>query len=126
MWTRLLAAAVGLALAGSAHAAVLAHPSSQTITPSGAVAGGTTSIVLNTGIGEREGAWIVVSGAKQVAQSLDAVSLGPLKVEVDFAHFVSFDGKLVPDALLPWDGRPRATEKENQPLYVRVIVPAGS
>jgi hypothetical protein len=126
MWTRLLAAAVGLALAGSAHAAVLAHPSSQTITPSGAVAGETTSIVLNTGIGEREGAWIVVSGAKQVAQSLDAVSLGPLKVEVDFAHFVSFDGKLVPDALLPWDGRPRATEKENQPLYVRVIVPAGS
>jgi hypothetical protein len=126
MWTRLLAAAVGLALAGSAHAAVLAHPSSQTIIPSGAVAGGTTSIVLNTGIGEREGAWIVVSGAKQVAQSLDAVSLGPLKVEVDFAHFVSFDGKLVPDALLPWDGRPRATEKENQPLYVRVIVPAGS
>src|ERR671911_1284120 len=127
MCIRLLAATVvALALAGPAHAAVLVHPSSQTIPPSGAVPGGTASISLNTGIGEREGAWIVVSGAKEVAQSLDAASLGPLEVEVDFAHFVSFGGKLVPDALLPWDGKPRATEKPNQPLYVRVIVPAGA
>jgi len=122
----LVATSVALALAGSAHAAVLTHPSSQTITPSGTVPGGTASISLNTGIGEREGAWIVVSGAKEVAQSLDAASLGPLKVEIDFAHFVSFGDKLVPDALLPWDGKPRATEKANQPLYVRVIVPAGA
>jgi hypothetical protein len=127
MWIRVLVTAVvALAFAGSAQAAaVLAHPSSQTITPSGALPGGTASISLNTGIGEREGAWIVVSGAKEVAQSLDAASLGPLKVDIDFAHFVSFGGKLVPDALLPWDGKPRATEKPNQPLYVRVIVPAG-
>lgn len=127
MRTRLLpTAAVALALAAPAHAAVLAHPSAQTIPPSGAVPGGTTSISLNTGVGEREGAWIVVSGAGQVAQSLDGARLGPLEVEIDFAHFVSFDGKLVPDALLPWDGKPRAAEKPNQPLYVRVRVPAGT
>jgi hypothetical protein len=122
----LAAAAAGLAFAGSAHAAVVAVPSSQTIAPSGAVPGTAASIELNTGIGEREGAWIVVRGAQDVAQSLDSATLGPLKVEVDFAHFVSFGGKLVPDALLPWDGRKRATEKPNQPLYVRVIVPAGT
>ena len=128
MWKRALVAVIAatLALAGSAHAAVLAHPSSQTIPPSGFVPGGTASISLSTGIGEQEGAWIVVGGAEQVAQSLDNASLGPLKVEIDFAHFVSFGGKLVPDALLPWDGKPRATEKPNQPLYVRVTVPAGT
>jgi hypothetical protein len=128
MWIRLLVTTLAaLAFSGPAPAAeVLAYPSSQTITPTGALPGATASISLNTGIGEREGAWIVVSGAKEVAQSLDAASLGSLKVEIDFAHFVSFGGKLVPDALLPWDGKPRATEKRNQPLYVRVIVPAGS
>lgn len=122
----LFATCVALALAGPAHAAVVAHPSSQTIPPSGAVPGGTASIELNTGIGEREGAWIVVSGAKDVAQSLDSAMLGPLKVEIDFAHYVAFGDKLVPDALLPWDGKPRQTEKANQPLYVRVTVPAGA
>ena len=31
-----------------------------------------------------------------------------------------------PDALLPWNGSTRATEKPNQPLYVRVTVPDGT
>lgn len=127
MLVRLLASAVvTLAFAVPAHAAVVVHPSSQSIPPAGVVPGGTQSISLNTAIGEREGAWIVVTGARSVSQSVDAPSLGPLRVEVAFGHFVSFGRKLVPDALLPWDGSARPTEHANQPLYVRVIVPPGT
>ena len=86
--------------------------------------GGRAAIALNTGIGEQEGAWIVVAGAGTVAQSINVGNLGPITVAVDFGHFVSFDGKPVADALLPWDGKPRPTEKSNQPLFVRVTVPA--
>jgi hypothetical protein len=107
-----------------ATAAVLAYPSSQSIPAAGRVPGGRAAIALNTGIGEQEGAWIVVSGATTVAQSINVGNLGPLTVDVDFGHFVSFDGKPIADALLPWDGKPRPTEKSNQPLFVRVTVPA--
>jgi hypothetical protein len=120
----LIAAAAVLATAAPAQAGVVAYRSSQPIPPSGALRGGARSISLNTGIGEREGAWIVVTGSQRVARSIDAGTLGPIAVETDFGHFVSFSGKLVPDALLPWDGKPRATERPNQPLYVRVTVPA--
>jgi hypothetical protein len=123
-----------LALAPALHASaqaprsdrlpsVLTYSSAQSIPPSGAVPGGESAITLTTAIGEKEGAWIVVGGASTVAQSTNVGSLGPLTVDVDFGHFVSFGGKLVPDALLPWDGKPRPTERPNQPLYVRVTVP---
>jgi hypothetical protein len=102
---------------------VAAYPSSGSIRPAGPIAGGRRAIALNTGIGEREGAWIVVRGAKQISRSLAVDGLAPLAVEVDWAHYVSFDGTLVPDALLPWDGAERAAEQPNQPLYLRVIVP---
>ena len=105
---------------------VRAYPSSQSIPPSGGIPGGSAAIALNTASGEREGAWIVASGAGTVAASVQNTALGPLRVEVDFGHFVQFGRRLVPDALLPWNGSARATEKANQPLYVRVTVPEGT
>ena len=106
--------------------AVRAYPSSQSIPASGGIPGGGAAIALNTASGEREGAWIVVSGAGTVAASVQNTALGPLGIEVDFGHFVQFGRRLVPDALLPWNGSARATEKANQPLYVRVTVPEGT
>lgn len=107
----------------AAAATVAAYPSSRSIPPAGAIPGGGRSITLNTGLGEREGAWIVVRGARQVSRSLEVGGLGRIGVEVDWGHFVSFGGVLVPDALLPWDGAPRTVERPNQPLYLRVTVP---
>ncbi len=43
-----------------------------------------------------------------------------------FAHFVSAGGRVVPDALEPWDGSERAAERQNQPVYVQLGVPAGT
>ena len=106
--------------------AVRAYPSSQSIPPSGGIPGGSAAIALNAATGEKEGAWIVVSGAGSVAASVQNTALGPLGVEVDFGHFVQFGRRAVPDALLPWNGSARATEKPNQPLYVRVNVPEGT
>jgi hypothetical protein len=124
-----LAAAAALvgaapAAAPAAGAAVLAYPSAQTIPPSGRLPqGGSPVVQLNTAIGEREGAWIVVSGAQNVSATLDGSSLGALKAAVYFGHYVSIGGRAVPDALLPWDGSPQAAEKPNQPLYLQVLVP---
>ena len=106
--------------------AVRAYASSQSIPPSGGIPGSSAAISLNAASGEREGAWIVVSGAGTVAASVQNTALGPLRVEVDFGHFVQFGRRLVPDALLPWNGSARATEQANQPLYVRVTVPEGT
>jgi hypothetical protein len=114
------------AVAGASSAGtptVGAYPSSRSIPSSGALPGGRRSIVLNTGLGEREGAWIVVRGAREVSRSVEASGLGPIGVEVDWGHFVSFGGVLVADALLPWDGAQRPVEQPNQPLYVCVTVP---
>ena len=69
------------------------------------------SVSLNAAIGEREGAWIVVTGATNVTASIDGAQLGPLKAGLFFGHFVTVGGRAVPDALLPWDGsatRPRS------------------
>lgn len=106
--------------------AVRSYPSSQSIPPSGGIPGGSGAISLNTASGEREGAWIVVSGTGTVAASVQNTALGPLGVEFAFGHFVRFGRRLVADALLPWNGSARATEKPNQPLYVRVTVPEGT
>lgn len=126
----ILIAAAALALLPAAAAApaaprVAAFPSAQTIPASGALPqGGAPLVSLNTGIGEREAAWLVVTGAHQVSAQVDGSRLGPIKAAVFFGHFVSVDGRAVPDALLPWDGSTRVTEKPNQPLYLQVDVPA--
>ena len=60
---------------------------------------------MNAAIGEREGAWIVATGAQRRSRPRSTASaLGPLKAALYFGHFVSFGGRAVPDALLPWNG----------------------
>jgi hypothetical protein len=109
---------------GATAASVVAYPSSQSIPPSGRLPQGyTPSVTLDTGIGEREGAWIVVSGAHGVSASIDGYGLGSIKAALYFGHFVNFSGRAVPDALLPWDGSTRAVEKPNQPIYFQILVP---
>jgi hypothetical protein len=80
-------------------------------------------VTLNAAIGEREGAWLVATNAKTVTAAVDGSALGPLKAQVYFGHFVAFGGRYVPDALLPWNGSTRPTERQNQPLYLQVVVP---
>lgn len=122
--TRLSVGAVALACAPAAVAGVVAYPSAQTIPASGRLPqGGSRAVALNAAIGEREGAWIVATGARDVSATIDDSELGALKAAVYFGHFVSFDGRAVPDALLPWNGATRAAEKPNQPLYLQVLVP---
>src|SRR4029450_11361587 len=103
---------------------VLAFPAAQTIPPTGRLPqGGSPSLTLNAAIGEREGAWLVATNAKSVAATVDSSGLGPLKAQVYFGHFVSFGGRAVPDALLPWNGSPRGTARPDQPLCLQLAVP---
>ncbi len=118
--------ALTLALASAASGGVRVYPSSQTIPTSGQIKGGSPNGVLNTAIGEREGLWLVVSGATQVSAILDRGDLGAIAVQLLWGHFVTFGARAVPDALLPWNGSARPAEHANQPLYVQVLVPYGT
>ena len=129
-----LCATVLLVLAGSAGAAgesvraaqVAVFPSSTTIRASAPLpARPAASISLAAAIGEQEDAMVVVRGAHDVGVVAPA-AVGPLPLEVFFAHYVSFGGTLVPDALLPWGGVPRPVEQVNQPIWFRVTVPPGT
>ena len=103
---------------------VRAFPSSQSIPSAGALPdGGSGAIALVAGRGEREGAWIVARGGGPVGAMVDRGTLGPIGLELAWGHYVQVGGRVVPDALLPWDGSARAAERDNQPLYVRVVVP---
>ena len=92
----LLLLALPLALLASAHAAggasaaatVSAHASSRSIPASGRVPGGTSAISLNTGIGEREGAWIVVTGAGRGRCERSTAAPSARCVELAWGHFV--------------------------------------
>jgi hypothetical protein len=121
-----LVAVTASAAAPSRNAArgeVLAYPSSRTVGGGGLPDGGSREIQLATGRGEREGAWIVAKGGGPVQARIDAQSLGPVGIELAWAHFVKVGDSIVPDALLPWSGDQRAAERPAQPLYVRVVVP---
>jgi hypothetical protein len=118
-----LALAAGAALAAPTAATVAALPAAQTVPASGPLSGTTGSIAVNAARGEREGAWIVARGARRVEARVEPGSLGAIGVELAWGHFVRVGGKLVADALLPWDGAAREAEQSNQPLYVRVKVP---
>ena len=117
-----------LAFAPAAHAGSLkAYPSSETITPTGALpAGGSSSITMNVAVGETEDAQIVVAGARNVSAAIDGTPLAPLIPRLLFGHYVNFGTKRVPDALLPWNGDPRPTEAANQPIWVQVGIPDGT
>ena len=69
------------------------------------------------------GGLVVVTRAARVAVSVDRRDLGPIVLHLAFGHFVHFGSRLVPDALVPWDGSERATEEPNQPIYVQAEVP---
>jgi hypothetical protein len=121
---RLAVVVLALGLVPAAGAAVVAYPAAQSIPPSGRLPqGGTPSVTLNAAIGERDGAWLVAADARTVSAAVEGGALGPLKAQLFFGHFVSFGGRAVPDALLPWDGSARQTERPNQPLYLQVLVP---
>jgi Glycoside hydrolase 123, catalytic domain len=129
----LLAIATALVAAVAASAGTLAtrdvsvraYPSATTIHPSGVPAGGASSASLVAANGEQEDTILLVRGAHTVSLAAPS-SIGPLPLRVYFAHYVSFGGRLVPDALLPWDGSPRAAEHENQPVWLQVSVPYGT
>jgi len=124
MLRRLIPLFAAFACAPAAQAGIVAYPSSQTIRPSGSLpAGGTTQVTMNTAIGETEDAQVVVTGAQWIAAAVDGQTLRPLEVRLFFAHYVSFGGTLVPDALLPWKGEARKAEEPNQPLWVQIGVP---
>ena len=117
--------------AGAAHARAQAatlgvFPSATTVRPTGSLpAGAASAISLATAIGEQEDAIVVVHGASTVAVTAPE-SIGPLPLKLFFAHYVSFGGRLVPDALRPWDGAARAPEQPNQPIWLQVTVPQGT
>ena len=121
---RLATVVCGLVLAPAAGAAVLAYPSAQSIPPSGRLPqGGNPVVTLNAAIGEREGAWLVATNARNVSATVDGSALGSLKAQLYFGHFVAFGARSVPDALLPWNGSARPVERPNQPLYLQIAVP---
>jgi len=106
--------------------AIGVYPSATTVRASSPIPGqAADSIVLDAAAGEQLDSVIVVRGAGQVEVG-DPTLQAPLALQLLFAHYVSFDATLVPDALLPWDGSRRAAEQRNQPLWVRVTVPAGT
>src|SRR3954447_1721767 len=120
----LLSAGSGAARSESATVGV--YKSGTTFSASAAApAGAGSSVSLAMPIGGVDDATLLVRGAQRV--SLSAPTLGaPLRLSFFFAHYVSVDGKAVPDALMPWDGSQRATEHANQPLWLQVTVPYGT
>lgn len=103
------------------------YPSSQSITASGRLPpDGRRDLLYNVAIGEREGALVVARAARRIAVAVERSNLGQISVRLFFARFVAAGRRLVPDALEPWDGATRETEKTNQPVLVQVEVPYGT
>ncbi|MGH3084052.1 MAG: glycoside hydrolase domain-containing protein [Gaiellaceae bacterium] len=106
---------------------MVAYPSSQSIAATGRLPpGGRSELLYNVAIGEREGALVVVKAAKRIAITVEKPSFGDVSVRLFFAHFVAAGGRLVPDALEPWDGTARGAERANQPVFVQIEVPYGT
>jgi hypothetical protein len=123
----LVGAGAALADIGAAGPSVVTYPSAQTIPAAGKLPSGPGhALTFNEPNGGDDAALVVVSNARQVGLAVDTKSLGPVGVQLRFRHFVRFGSTLVPDALMPWDGSPRPTEQQNQPLSVEVSVPYGT
>ncbi|HVS84042.1 MAG TPA: glycoside hydrolase domain-containing protein [Gaiellaceae bacterium] len=121
-------------VAVSAHAAsgartaatVAVYPSSVTIGPTSAPPpGATNAISIDAAVGETEDAVLLVAGAQQVSVGVQPLS-GPVQVALRWGHYVNFSGRLIPDALEPWDGTAHAVEQHNQPLWLQFTVPPGT
>jgi len=121
-----LAFSAGSSSARSLPVTVGVYPSGTTFSPSSAApAHAAASVSLAMPIGGVDDATILVRGAQEVSIASPAID-SPLELKLFFAHYVSVDGKAVPDALLPWDGSQRSTEHTNQPLWLQVTVPYGT
>jgi hypothetical protein len=121
-----LALSAGSGAARSTSTTVGVYPSGTTFSASsGAPAHAASSVSLAMPIGGVDDATILVRGAQHVSIGLPAID-APLQLKLFFAHYVSVDGKPVPDALMPWDGSQRSTERTNQPLWLQVTVPYGT
>jgi len=108
------------------QATVGVYPSGTTFSASSAApAHAASSASLAMPIGGVDDATILVRGAQQVSILAPSIA-APLELKLFFAHYVSVDGKPVPDALMPWDGSQRPTERTNQPLWLQVTVPYGT
>jgi Glycoside hydrolase 123, catalytic domain/Glycoside hydrolase 123 N-terminal domain len=117
---------VGSGAAHGTQARVGVYPSGTSFTAIGVAppnAGASVSLAMP--IGAVDDAVILVRGAQQV--SAPTASIDPaLEMHLLFAHYVSVSGKLVPDALEPWNGVQRSTEEKNQPIWVQIAVPQGT
>jgi Glycoside hydrolase 123, catalytic domain len=121
-----LALSAGSSAARPAAATVAVYPSGTTFTATGAAPPrATPSVSLAMPIGGVDDAIVLVRGAQNVAITSPAID-APLELKLFFAHYVSVNGKAVPDALLPWTGSNRSAEKTNQPLWLQVTVPYGT
>ena len=121
-----LALSAGSSAARSLSATVGVYPSGTTFSASGgAPANAASSVSLAMPIGGVDDATVLVRGAQHVSIVSPAVA-SPLQLSLFFAHYVSVNGKAVPDALMPWDGSQRSTEQTNQPLWLQVTVPYGT
>jgi len=121
-----LALGAGSGAARAQSASVGVYPSGTTFSATGAApAHAASSVSLAMPVGGVDDATVLVRGAQQV--SIDSPTTdSPLQLSLFFAHYVSVDGKAVPDALMPWDGSQRSTEHTNQPLWLQVTVPYGT
>lgn len=124
--TAALVIGVTAGAARTAQATVAAYPSGTTFAATGAApAHGSSTVSLSMPIGGVDDAVLLAHGAQHV--SALTTSIDPaLQMHLLFAHYVSVDGKLVPDALESWDGSQRSTEEPNQPIWVQITVPQGT
>jgi hypothetical protein len=121
-----LALSAGSGAARSLSASVGVYPSGTTFSASGgAPANAASSVSLAMPIGGVDDATVLARGAQHVSIVSPAID-SPLQLSLFFAHYVSVNGKEVPDALMPWDGSQRSTEQTNQPLWLQVTVPYGT
>src|SRR5215469_11024558 len=105
---------LGLGALGAGSGAARTQAASVGVYPSGTTFGASSaapshaasSVSLAMPIGGVDDATILVRGAQRVAIQSPTIA-APLQLKLLFAHYVSFKGKAVPDALLPWDGSSR-------------------
>src|SRR5215831_18698127 len=106
-----LALSAGSGAARTLSATVGVYPSGTTFSPSAAApAHPATSVSLAMPIGGVDDATVLVRAAQHVSAVSPAID-SPLQLHLFFAHYVSVDGKAVPDALMPWDGSQHVTEQ---------------
>lgn len=108
------------------QAGVGVYPAGTSFTARGAAPGHpATSASLAMPIGAVDDAVILARGAQHVSVSASSID-SPLTLHLLFAHYVSVDGKLVPDVLEPWTGSQRSAEQTNQPIWLQISVPQGT